>query len=86
MKIKVLECSSALKNFTIIGGQLYFNTKGGMFIAEFKSIAEASRKTDEPEHRIRNIAQGKGNKEAMFIWRFKNPEKTEEYSRKFSHV
>jgi len=54
------------------------------FIAEYPSIAEASRKTEEPEHRIRTIAQGKTNSLSKYIWKFKNEEETEEYSRKYS--
>jgi hypothetical protein len=55
-----------------------------VFIAEYPSIAEASRKTEEPEHRIRTIAQGKTNSLSKYIWKFKNDEETEEYSRKYS--
>jgi hypothetical protein len=55
-----------------------------VFITEYPSIAEASRKTEEPEHRIRTIAQGKTNSNAKFIWKFKNEEESEEYSRKYS--
>lgn len=54
------------------------------FIKEFKSIAEASRQTGEPEHRIRTIAQGKKNSEAKFLWKFKNEEETKNYSEKYS--
>jgi len=55
-----------------------------VFITEYPSIAEASRKTEEPEHRIRIIAQGKTNSNAKFIWKFKNEEESEEYSRKYN--
>jgi hypothetical protein len=55
-----------------------------VFMAEYPSIAEASRKTEEPEHRIRTIAQGKTNSLSKYIWKFKNEEETEEYSRKYS--
>ena len=53
------------------------------FIAEFLSIAEASRKTGEPEHRIREISQGKINNNAKFHWKFKNEDETVEYSKKY---
>jgi len=56
----------------------------GEFIKEYISIAEASRQTNEPEHRIREIAQGKTNSKAEYIWKFKNEEETKEYSEKFS--
>lgn len=59
-------------------------TKDKVFIAEYISIAEASRKSGEPEHRIREIAQGKKNSQAQYYWEFKNPEETLEYSRKYS--
>jgi len=59
-------------------------TLEGEFIKEFISISEASRHTEEPEHRIRTIAQGKKNTKALFLWKFKNDEETEEYSKKFS--
>ena len=54
------------------------------FMREYISIAEASRETGEPEHRIRSIAQGKKNSKAQFFWMFKNEEETEEYSKKYS--
>ncbi len=56
----------------------------GEYINEYISIAEASRKTDEPEHRIRTIANGKKNSNAEYIWKFKNEEETKEFSKKFS--
>jgi hypothetical protein len=59
-------------------------TLEGEFIKEFISISEASRHTEEPEHRIRTIAKGKTNTKALFLWKFKNDEETEEYSKKFS--
>jgi hypothetical protein len=62
-------------------------TLDGEYISEYISIAEASRQTDEPEHRIREIANGKPNSKAEYIWRFKNEEETKEYSEKYSkHV
>jgi hypothetical protein len=59
-------------------------TLDGKFIDEYISIAEASRKSGEPEHRIRTISQGNKNSEAMYIWKFKNEEETEEYSKKYN--
>jgi hypothetical protein len=64
-------------------GVLQYNLEGE-FIKEFISISEASRQTEEPEHRIRTIAQGKTNTKALFLWKFKNHEETEEYTKKFS--
>lgn len=58
----------------------------GEFIKEFRSIAEASRETEEPEHRIREIAKGKKNREAMFLWKFKNDEESAEYTAKYTSV
>lgn len=55
----------------------------GDFIREYKSIAEASRETGEPEHRIRTIAQGKTNSQAKFLWKFKNEDDTTKYSQKY---
>ena len=54
------------------------------FVKEYKSIAQASRDTGEPEHRIREIAKGKKNSKAQFKWKFKNNEETEEYTKKYS--
>lgn len=62
---------------------LQYNLEGE-FINEFNSISEASRETKEPEHRIRTIAQGKTNKKALFLWKFKNDEETKQYTDKFS--
>ena len=56
----------------------------GEFIYEYKSIAQASKATDEPEHRIRDIAKGKKNSKAQFIWKFKNNEETVEFSQKYT--
>jgi len=53
-------------------------------IAEFTSISEASRKTGEPEHRIRQLARGKSNSKSPFIWTFKNTDESKEYSKKYS--
>lgn len=66
-----------------VRGILQFSLEG-KYINEYISIAEASRQTDEPEHRIREIAQGKPNAKADYIWKFKNEEETKEYSKKFS--
>lgn len=58
-------------------------TLDGKFIKEYNSIAQASRESKEPEHRIRDIAKGKKNSCAQFIWKFKNEEDTEKYSMKY---
>lgn len=66
----------------------YENKEGelGGFIREYDSLAEASRKTTMPEFQIREICKGKCKKlkDKMFLWRYKNEEETEEYSKKFS--
>ena len=55
----------------------------GEYITEYSSIAKASRQSGEPEHRIREIAKGRQNNAARFLWEFKNPDETQEYSKKF---
>jgi hypothetical protein len=59
-------------------------TLDGEFVKEYISIAEASRQSGEPEHRIREISKGKTNSKAEYLWKFKNEIETEEYSSKFS--
>jgi hypothetical protein len=54
------------------------------YINSFLSIAEASRQTGEPEHRIREIAKGNKNSKAKYIWKFIDENKAKEYSAKFS--
>lgn len=57
----------------------------GNQIAEFESLAKASRETKIPEHEIREICKLKtplDNK--RYIWEYKNKEETEEYRLKFS--
>ena len=56
----------------------------GEFMEEYVSIAEASRVSKEPEHRIRTLCQGKTNSKALFNWKFKNDDETAEYSLKYS--
>lgn len=53
-------------------------------IAEFPSLAKASKETGEPEHRIRDICNDKTNSKAMFYWQWKNKAESDEYSSKFS--
>ncbi len=55
-----------------------------VFIAEYPSIAEATRITGEPEHRISTIANNENNSKALYYWRFVNEDETEEYRRKYS--
>ena len=54
-------------------------------IQEFTSIADASRKTGDKEHMIRESAK-KDEKysTAVYMWRFKNPEDTILFSKKYS--
>ena len=54
----------------------------GKMLAEFVSIAEASRQTKVPEHQIRISAQGKQC--TSFIFKFKDESKTAEFSLKYS--
>ena len=63
---------------------LQFDKETKVFIKEYRSIAEASRKTEEKEHQIREIAKGKNNSKANFLWKYKDESKTEEYSKKYS--
>jgi hypothetical protein len=58
--------------------------KENVLMKEYRSIAEASRETGEKEHQIREIAKGKTNSKASFLWKYKDEEKTEEYSKKYS--
>ena len=58
--------------------------KFGKQIAEFLSIAEASRKTKVPEHEIREVCKGKATGIRGFLWKFKDEEKAALYSQKFS--
>lgn len=59
--------------------------KTGNFIKEYSSIAEASRQSGDKEHQIRVCAQGKPLSTSIYKWKFKNPEETEDYSKKYSH-
>jgi len=63
---------------------LQFNKETKVLIKEYRSIAEASRETGEKEHQIREIAKCKNNSKANFLWKYKDEEKTEEYSKKYS--
>jgi hypothetical protein len=56
----------------------------GEFIKEYISIAQASRESAEPEHRIRTIAKGKINSMSKYRWKFKNEDDTTKYSQKYS--
>jgi hypothetical protein len=49
----------------------------GDFVAEYNSIAEASRKTSVPEHEIRETAKGKSRGLRGFLWEYKDPKKAE---------
>ena len=53
-------------------------------LAEFPSIAKASKETGEPEHRIRDICNEKSNSKAKFLWEWKDKSESNEYSQKFS--
>lgn len=53
-------------------------------IAEFPSVAKASKDSGEPEHRIREICNNKKNASAKFYWEWKNKEESEAFSKKYS--
>ncbi len=56
-----------------------------VFIGEHISIAEASRVSKEPEHRIRASCNG-AKHEVHFKWKFKNPEETLAFSEKYKKM
>lgn len=56
----------------------------GAEVARFDSIAKAARETQEPEHRIRETANGKQKKLVNFVWKFEDDSQTLEWSNKFS--
>lgn len=53
-------------------------------IKEFISIASASRETGETESNIRACCQGKRYTTCKYYWKFKNPEESQEYSKKYN--
>jgi hypothetical protein len=54
-------------------------------IAEYISIAEASRKTGIKENEIRDIAKNNEKcKDKKYLWKFKNESETKEYSKKYT--
>lgn len=55
----------------------------GELVATFVSIAQASRETGEPEHRIRETANGKKKNPINFWWKFVDESKTKEFSEKY---
>ena len=59
------------------------DNKNPTFIAEYESVAEASRQTKIPEHVIRDIAKGKRTSN-VYLWKYKDEEKSKLYSEKFS--
>ena len=62
------------------------NNTLGRKIARFESVAKASRETEVPEHRIREIANGKYKQTPTdFLWKFEDQSLTEEWSKKFAH-
>jgi hypothetical protein len=65
--------------------QFQLNPDGtqGELIAEFESLAKAARNLNIPEHRSRECARGK-SKPKEFIWKYKNEQDNEEWSKKFS--
>ena len=63
---------------------LYEDGSMGSLLATFDSIAKASKETGEPEHRIRETANGNKKKPENFWWKFVNEEESAEYSRKYA--
>ena len=66
----------------------YENINGefGELINEFKSLALASRETHIAEHEIRELCRNRGNKlNKKFLWKYKNEEENEEWTKKFSN-
>ncbi len=54
------------------------------FLAEFQSIAAASRATGVAEHKIRDCANKRDVKNLNCVFRFKNEDETALFSRKYS--
>jgi hypothetical protein len=71
------------KTRPVIQYSIQSNDSPGEIIAEFRSIAEASRKSSIPEHTIRDNAKSK-TQAKQFIWRYKFPEDNEIWSKKYS--
>lgn len=65
---------------------LCYNKITGVLEGEYISIAEASRKKNDTEYGIRKSAQndGKNLVNNTYNWKFKYPEQTEEYRKKYS--
>lgn len=65
---------------------LQYDKETDELLGEYKSIAEASRQTGDTESQIRTSAKGNGKLvgPAQYYWKHKNPEKTNEYTRKYS--
>lgn len=63
---------------------LQYTKNTNQFIKEYPSIAEASRQSGDKEHQIRSSAQGKDVSTSIYSWKFKNPEDSDEYSKKYS--
>jgi len=59
------------------------NKEIGELVATFDSIAQASRESGEPEHRIRETANGKKKHPTNFWWKFVDESKTKEFSEKY---
>ena len=67
-----------------VRGILQYEKGTKQLIGEYYSIAEASRQTGEREHNIREFANGKNPcRTRKYDWRYKNPELSQEYSRKY---
>lgn len=66
-----------------VRGVLQYEKGTETFIGEYRSIAEASRQTGEKEYNIREFAKGKPCSTRKYDWKFKNPEESEEYIRKY---
>lgn len=63
---------------------LYQLNENGNIINEYVSISSASRETNESESNIRACCKGKRYSTCKYYWQFKNPEESEEFSKKYN--
>ena len=60
------------------------NNSLGRKIARYESIAKAAKETSEPEHRIRETANGHKKTPQNFWWKFEDESVSEEWRKKFA--
>lgn len=63
---------------------IQYDKKTNIIIKEYISISEASRNSKESEYIIRKICKGGTSKTNKFIWKYKNPKESKEYTKKYS--